>query len=243
MMKTKFSMVLDGEIMSRSFQNLMQHFNRKTTEVIDSYYAAFDVLSIREFRNGISENTFEVRMQMLSELQPLLLEHCGSSVWTIPNKIVNLSTTEGRQECKEFMDECVAAGYEGIMAKDANAFYECKRSTSWLKLKPKIAVTLKIVGTEPGEPGKKFANTLGALICEGYGDGADSNKFIKTKVGGGFKDSVRKDIWENRDKVIDQLVEVEADCIIDGKGGKDFSLRFPEFKSFRSINRITGQKD
>lgn len=243
MMKTKFSMVLDGEIMSKSFQNLMQHFNTITTDTIDSYYAIFDVLSIREFKNGISDNTFEVRMQMLAELQPLLLEHCGSSVWVIPNKIVDLSTEEGRKEMDEFMAEAVAAGYEGIMVKDPNALYECKRSSSWLKIKPKIRVTLTIVGVEIGEKGKKFENTLGALVCEGYGDGEDSNKFIKTKVGGGFTDSVRADLWNNRDKIIGQLVEVETDAIIDGKKNENYSLRFPEYKGFRSINRVKGQKD
>ena len=242
MMKTKFSMVLDGEIMSRSFQELMQHFNKKSKDVIDSYYALFDVLSLSEFKKGISETSLDERTQLLAELQPLLLEHCGSSVWVIPKKKVDLSTKEGRQELQEFMDEAVAAGYEGVMVKDPKALYECKRSSSWLKIKPKIRVTLTVVGFEQGTENKKFSNTLGALVCEGY----DEDKFIKTNVSG-FSDAVRHDLWANREKLLGQLVEVEADAIIDGKKNKGvieyYSLRFPEYKGFRSINRVVGEKD
>jgi DNA ligase-1 len=44
----------------------------------------------------------------------------------------------------------VEAGYEGIMIKDPDSKYECKRSTAWLKQKPFIEVSLAVTGYEEG---------------------------------------------------------------------------------------------
>ena len=43
------------------------------------------------------------------------------------------------------INESIVQGYEGIMIKDPESFYECKRSTTWLKsLKPVIEISLEV---------------------------------------------------------------------------------------------------
>ena len=48
----------------------------------------------------------------------------------IDSKLVDLDTLEGKEEFKKFNELSIVEGYEGIMIKDPNSFYECKRSTS-----------------------------------------------------------------------------------------------------------------
>ena len=55
------------------------------------------------------------------------------------------------------------------MIKDIDAPYECKRTHSWLKAKPFIEITLKVVDVEEGTG--RNEGRLGAVIVEGEDDG------------------------------------------------------------------------
>jgi DNA ligase-1 len=122
----------------------------------------------------------------------------------------------------------VAAGYEGIMIKDPEAKYECKRSTSWLKQKPFIEVTLGILDVEEGTG--RNEGRLGAIVCSGRDDGKD----IVVNVGSGFTDSDRTAYWLSRDTLLGQFVEVRADAVTKNQDGT-YSLRFPRFLRFRGF--------
>jgi DNA ligase-1 len=90
---------------------------------------------------------------------------------------------------------CIDKGYEGIMIKPQNGIYECKRSSLWLKVKPFIEVSLKVVDVEEGTG--RNAGKLGALIVEGTDDG----KFIRTNVGSGLTDEDRETFWKDTEKL------------------------------------------
>jgi DNA ligase-1 len=120
----------------------------------------------------------------------------------------------------------IAGGYEGIMLKDPKAGYKCKRSVSWLKLKPFIEVSLTVVAVEEGT-GKNIGR-LGALVCEGVDDG----RTISVNVGSGFSDDQRIAYWASR--VLGKIVEVRADAITQNQDGS-YSLRFPRFLTFRGF--------
>ena len=143
----------------------------------------------------------------------------------------SLDTDEGKTSFfKKINDEAIEKGYEGIMVKPIDGAYECKRSYGWLKMKPFIEVTLKVVDIEEGT-GKNEGIT-GALLCEG----TDEDKFIRVSVGTGLSDDLRNDIWNNSDAVLGQLVEIRADAITISQDSEDvYSLRFPRFKSFRGF--------
>ena len=53
-------------------------------------------------------------------------------------------------------------------------------------------------------------------------------------VGSGFSDKQRDDFWQQRDKIVNQLVEVRGDAVTQNQDGS-YSLRFPRFKTFRGF--------
>ena len=63
--------------------------------------------------------------------------------------------------------KAIIDGYEGIMIK-IQILCECKRSTTWLKLKPVNEISLEVT-IEEGTGRNK--GKLGALIAEGEEDG------------------------------------------------------------------------
>lgn len=217
------NMVFDGEIMSENFQALMKQVYRKTdVDTSDAYMALFDVLDLLEFNEGKGKcNTVE-RKQILAELP---FDEC---IRKVDFTQVNLDTSEGQQIFKNMNKIAIAEGYEGLMVKPVGSIYECKRSASWLKIKPIIEVTLTIIDIEEGQG--KFEGTTGALVCEGIEDG----DLIGVNVGSGLTDEMRESIWNNRDDVIGQLVEIRADAITQAENG-EYSLRFPRFKTFRGF--------
>jgi DNA ligase-1 len=115
------------------------------------------------------------------------------------------------------------------MVKDAAAPYECKRTASWLKIKPNITVDLTVIDTEAGTG--KNEGRLGALVCEGVDDG----RTIRVNVGSGYSDALRDSIWNDRRSVIGQVVEVKADVVTQNQDGS-YSLRFPRFQRFRGFD-------
>lgn len=157
------------------------------------------------------------------------------SIDIISQKEVDLNSYVGELEFKQYNKDAIEAGYEGIMIKDIDAVYECKRSRSWLKMKPFLTVDLIIVDVQEGTG--KNEGKLGALICEG----TDQDKFIRVNVGSGLTDDQRDEIWSNKDTVIGQVVEVKADAVTKNQDTEDaYSLRFPRFERFRGF--VVGDK-
>ena len=155
------------------------------------------------------------------------------NITVVGQELVDLDTVKGQARFKMINTQAVAGGYEGIMIKDPSAVYECKRSVSWLKLKPFIEVSLSVVGFEEGTG--RNAGRLGAIICEGK----DDDKLIKVNVGSGFSDSDRDSFYQSRDTLLSQIVEVRADAITQNQDGT-YSLRFPRFLRFRGF--VPGEK-
>jgi len=223
--------VLDGEIMSSSFQDLMKQVHRKdNVKAGDAILNLFDVLPLADFEKGVYDKDQTTRSSMV-KFWVEQNQHLIPSVTYVANELVDLDTREGQARYKEINALAIAGGYEGIMLKDPLAGYECKRSVAWLKLKPFIEVSLTVVATEEGTG--KNVGKMGALVCEGVDDG----KAIRVNVGSGFTDQQRDEFWSCR--VDGHVVEVRADAVTQNQDGT-YSLRFPRFKSFRGF--ATGEK-
>jgi DNA ligase 1 len=224
------SIVLDGEMISRSFQDLMKQLNRKEdVDTSDAKLALFDIIPLADFLAGETVLTQVDRHEVLVGMQPMIQAACGDRVYVIPKMMVNLDTPEGQAQFKEFNNDTVAAGYEGIMIKDPLATYRTKRTDAWLKIKPFITVDLEVVGVEPGKPESKFKHTLGGLLCRG----TDQGKAIEVMVGGGYTEELRDEIWHSKDTVIGRTVEIKGDALTRAQDGDTWSLRFPVFMGFR----------
>ena len=222
------SYVLDGEVVSRSFQDLMKQVHRKSdVQAQDARLCLFDVVPLVEFKAGKSVMGQRRRSKFLKENFSKLFGDSGC-IEIIPQIEVNLDEFLGDIEYRDYNKKMVAEGFEGIMIKDPEAKYECKRSVSWLKQKPFIEVSLSITAVEEGTG--RNVGRLGALVCQGVDDG----KSISVNVGSGFSDGDRSSYWEERDTLVGQVVEVRADAITQNQDGT-YSLRFPRFLRFRGF--------
>ena len=220
--------VLDGEIMSSSFQDLMKQVHRKdNVEAGDAVLNLFDVIPLEDFEKGVWDKDQSARSDMVYYWHKTYKDMLPN-VSVVGHELVDLDTEEGQVRYKEINAKAIEGGYEGIMLKDPLAPYECKRSVAWLKLKPFIEVSLEVIGVEEGTG--KNVGKLGAFIVEGVDDG----KAIRTNVGSGLTDNMRECFWEAADELIGNIVEVRADAITQNQDGT-YSLRFPRFKGFRGF--------
>lgn len=241
--------ILDGEVVSESFQALMKQAQRKeNVDAGDSVFHVFDIIPLPAFREGHWNAQQHKRIE--------LLEAMLSAFATMPNvelldsENVDLDTDAGKTALEAYAKAMVAANFEGIMIKNLDAPYLCDRTTSWLKWKPTITVDLQLVGVEEGTGRNK--GRLGALVCAGEDAGRD----ITVNVGSGFDDKFRAQIWADitgqpvswQKKIkkvwvtmteypsgtnqIGRTVEVLADAITQNQDGT-YSLRFPRFSCFR----------
>ena len=225
--------VLDGEIMSSSFQDLMTQVHRKSdVKANDAILNLFDVIPLADFEQGIWNKRQEDRSAMVYYWHKTYKDMLPN-VAVVGHELVDLDTPEGQVRYKEINAKAIAGGYEGIMLKDPEAPYECKRSVAWLKLKPFIEVSLTVTAVEEGTG--KNVGKLGALVCEGVDDGKD----IRVNVGSGLTDEQRVVYWDNADSIIGDIAEVRADAITQNQDGT-YSLRFPRFKGFRGF--VAGEK-
>ena len=229
----KEPMVLDGEVMSASFQDLMKQVHRKDNVAAnDAVLHLFDIVTLDEFRAGAGRHKQVDRSHTLNVWFDHIKDHMPN-VAVVGAELVDLSTEAGARRFAEINTNAVAGGYEGIMIKDPDAVYECKRTVSWLKQKPYIEVSLSVVDLEEGTG--KNVGKLGALVCEGVDDGRE----IRVNVGSGFTDIDRDSFWTDRGSVVGNIVEVRADAVTQNQDGT-YSLRFPRFKGFRGF--VPGEK-
>ncbi len=221
-------MVLDGEVMSTSFQDLMKQVHRKdNVNAKDALLYLFDALPLKDFEKGKCKTTQTSRSQWLKDWYNGNIEALPN-FRTLAQELVDLDTEAGQKRFRAINQQAIDGGYEGIMIKDIDAPYECKRTVSWLKLKPFIEVSLSVIGVEEGTG--KNEGKMGAIICEGEDDG----KLITVNVGSGFTDENRDEYWTSRNRLLGMVAEVRADAVTMNQDGT-YSLRFPRFKGFRGF--------
>ena len=228
--KLKESIVLDGEVVSKNFQELMKQIYRKDNiQNTDANLYLFDILPLKDFQVGTSKIIQSERIKNLEEWYKFNTNF--KYIKLLDRKLLNLDLESDKEKLKEFNNNAVIKGFEGIMIKDPKSYYECKRSSSWLKSKPVIQVSLTVKNIEEGTGRNK--NKLGAISVEGF----DEGKFFKLSVGSGFTDKQREQFWGEKKALIGQIIEIKADAMTQSQDKKNWSLRFPRFKSFRGFEK------
>ena len=253
-------MILDGEVMSASFQDLMKQARRKTNvQADDSVLNLFDIMPLSEFLIGIGSVKQSDRTKLLQEW----FDQSGAimdNVTVVGSEIVDLDTTIGKTRLQEINKAALLGKYEGIMLKDINAVYKCKRSWNWLKMKPFIEESMTAVAVEEGKADSKFVGTMGAVVFEEVIDG----KKVRVNVGSGWSIQQRAQIWADYtnlpvtwqkkvDKkwvtitetpsgtnIIGMIGEIRADALTKSDSKDVWSMRFPRFKTWRG--NIRGEK-
>lgn len=136
--------VFDTEVISVNFKETMRMANKKShPDFIDATAYVFDVIPLPDFLEGECQITQTKRKHLLNEM---LAGSLDPSIDLLSYIEVDLDTKEGYAEFLKYNRAALDAGFEGIMVKDADAPYICKRSANWLKIKPFIEVTMTVLG-------------------------------------------------------------------------------------------------
>lgn len=126
-----------------------------------------------------------------------------------------------------YYKEVLARGQEGLILKHPRMVWEDKTSKHCVKLKLEFDVDLKIIGFNPGIPGKRTADTFGSLKCA-----SDCEELIVDVAG--FKRDMETYLHENRESVLGKIVTVRANAIVNpSESSSKYSLFHPRFIELR----------
>jgi ATP-dependent DNA ligase len=132
-----------------------------------------------------------------------------------------------KDELMPIYEEIVAQGGEGVIMKDPEHVYECKRSKSWIKFKEVQDCDLIVTGWYPGEGKREDMGFIGGIICK------DASGEYNVKVGSGFTESDLKQLSPQPNDLIGKIVTIQYNVPIDDKHGNK-SLFLPRFIEIRS---------
>ena len=117
--------------------------------------------------------------------------------------------------------EVLGAGEEGVVFKHAYAKFG---EDTMYRMKREFTMDYIVVGFKEGA--KRLEGTLGALEGGLYYKG---NLMRILSVGGGFTDSEREEIWENKPKYLGMVFEASGKALFESG-----ALRHPAFQRFRT---------
>jgi DNA ligase-1 len=183
----------------------------------DLIYNVFDLEDGETLKNGKGVIPFDVRR---STLEGVFMTYNTSSL-TLADSFL----TSEKEDIYAYYNKIVARGGEGVILKNPDHVYECKRSKNWIKLKEVNDCDLIITGWYPGE-GKR-EGLIGGFYCE------DSSGKVKVKVGAGFTDNDLKELSQNLDSQIGKVCAIQYNVIINDKND-NWSLFLPRFIEIRN---------
>jgi len=186
------SFVLDGEIMSDSF-NAMQKiaFNESQTPCNDTIYNVFDYIETREWDSNKFKQIKSTRLKKLSKLLPKNLDN----VVVVPQKLIH-----NKQEILELEKTFIIDGYEGAMAIPDIPYYRGRKSNALMKFKTFVSQDCEIIDFIEGKD--KYTHMLGSFLVR-------QENGVECKVGTGINDFERESLWLNRDNLIGRIIEVK----------------------------------
>lgn len=123
-------------------------------------------------------------------------------------------------EVMELFGDQLEQGQEGLVLKQPDWPYECKRNYGWLKTKDVKEVDAPVIGIFEGEVGTKYEGMLGGIIVDVDG--------VQVRVGSGISDKQRKDWYENPSLIVDHVAQIKYH-----EKTPDGSLRHPRFDLIR----------
>jgi DNA ligase-1 len=212
--------VLDCEVMSHSFDNV-QRAKSKKDDKSHLWLAAIDLHPAENWSAQYCVTTQRERTQYLEGI----VERLGK---------IHMSRYEVVQDWEGLeaaYEAAVAAGLEGIVAKDLGAPYAWKRSQAWKKMKPAHTVDAVILRVYEGKPGSRRAGSFGGMEFAGVDE--NGVEFVG-HTGSGISDELAAAIWAAPEDYVGKHAEFAFDCFTkpDPKTGKR-SLRFPRYRKMR----------
>ena len=209
--------VLDGEVMGEDWNESASVVMSSKTKKDDATmrYHVFDMVDLTAWQTQVSKTHYRAR---LLDLQLTIGDTDGT-----PFRYVKSTMAQDETDLREFYNECLNEGYEGVMLKRLDTPYQWKRTDSILKMKPVATEEGVVVGWHKANEKTKRAGLFGGFLV------LTPNGVI-TKVGGGYTDDIKERIQaEGPDTYMGRIVEAEHQppFTVDGK------MRFPVFSRFR----------
>jgi DNA ligase-1 len=192
---------------------MRQAYRKENVDQEGTYVALFDFLPLDEWKTNKTIMTTKDRYHELIAR----ISRCKKSdyVKSVDRFLVDSSYSEIMKLHNTF----VSNGYEGAMVKTIDAPYNFGRSYDIMKVKEFHDADLYIESIEEGSG--RHAGRAGAVVVDFKG--------TKVKIGSGFSDDERINIWNDQDSFIGRMIEVRYQEVT-----PDGSLRFPTFVCFRN---------
>ena len=208
--------VFDGELMLKDKTGLTDNEAfRKATGIINSdgdkseiCLTIFDVIPLEDFESKYPKVKYSRRREIMQSLEDT------EDVKILP---VLYRGTDHAQ-IPVLLDKMVTEDKEGLMV-NLDVPYKRKRHSGILKVKRFYTMDLRVVSVEEGEG--KYAGMLGRVNVE-FNDNV-------VGVGSGFTDEQRVKYWEDKDYLVNKIIEVKyKEVSTDKKTGLQ-SLQFPVY--------------
>jgi len=227
-MKGKPDGIYEGELIvkDRHLYKLRQVL-QETVKIINSDmpdkkvdWMLFDYLTHEEFSNPSSSRTyFERKRNMIT----MSLE--TENIHIAPTLYVGKDDTV----LYKMLDEIVSRGGEGLMI-NRDKPYQKDKTNHILKMKKKYTSDLRIIGFEEGKSTGKYKGTLGAFLLDYKGN------IVKCGI---MPDDVRHDVWNNQDKYLNTIIEIEHEQETANQNNDLVSLEYPIFIQFRDKDEVS----
>lgn len=211
--------VYEGELVVKdSHKYKLRETLQQTIKIVNSddklkvvNYEIFDYLTFDEFNGDVKSRKFFERRDT-NPINNLQSKH----VFMIPE----LYRGKDHTEIYTLLDKVVDNGGEGLMC-NLDESYKKGKTNAILKVKKKYTSDLRIIGFDEGKG--KYKGKLGAFVLDYKGCALNC---------GGMSDDIRKEVWENQDKYLGVIIEVEHEQQSQNeKCG--LSLEYPNFVEFR----------
>lgn len=212
----------DGNVVA--FQKFMERFQREkdVAEKAKDVEIEFKLFDVLHYNKSIVDSPYHERHIKLEDEFP-------------EDNVVGTDI-----DLEHAYTQALDNGHEGIIAKRRDHTYEFQRSNNWIKTKP-VKEPIELVVVDAIEGTGRMNETLGSLVVSTK-DGVPVGR-----VGTGFSDEKRDELWDMHDvdNLIGWVVEIEYEELQERDG--DYGLRFPRFKRLRpngeadTIERIASQ--
>lgn len=207
--------ILDGEIMSDSFQSMQKSAfaSKRGTTVGDVRYHIFDKIPAEEWESDTFTTKALERYRLLND-------------WfkTLPKQdlvvLVKRTTVLTALDVKELERSYIEQGYEGVMINPDIPYYKGRKSNGMLKFKTMHTMDCKVIDFNEGKG--KYEGMLGGLVVE-------QENGVTCEVGSGFSDEDRAYVWNNKDSIRGRMIEVKYQDLTEGEQ----RMRFPIMMRYR----------
>jgi hypothetical protein len=216
-----------GVILDRQTGNgILNKANKGTISDLDArkvHATVWDYIPYADFKQGKCSLPYLNRFAILAQME-------------MPKKIHLVESTgvKNIEEANVIFEKYLADGQEGIILKDLSGVWEDKRAKHQIKFKGELECDLKIVAVEEGTG--KYVGMLGAIVCE------SSDGIVKVRVGSGFNDDHRINLWHIKEEILDKIVVVKYNMRIKNKLGEE-SLFLPIFIELRDDKTVADSSE